>query len=87
MSIPGFLALRDVSSQRAVRDLVAAYVASGAPLHVLVNNAGCMAHARAETEEGLEVNFATNALGPFSLTEGFCRRCARPPRKPASRRG
>ena len=61
----------DVSSQRAVRDLVAAYVASGAPLHVLVNNAGCMAHARAETEEGLEVNFATNALGPFSLTEGF----------------
>ena len=61
----------DVSSQRAVRDLVAAYVASGAPLHVLVNNAGCMAHARAETDEGLEVNFATNALGAFSLTEGF----------------
>lgn len=61
----------DVSSQRAVRDLVAAYVASGAPLHVLVNNAGCMAHARTETDEGLEVNFATNALGAFSLTEGF----------------
>ena len=61
----------DVSSQRAVRDLVAAYVREGKPLHVLVNNAGCMVHTREETAEGVEVNFATNALGAFSLTEGF----------------
>ena len=61
----------DVSSQRAVRDLVAAYVDSGNPLHVLVNNAGCMVHERRETEEGLEVNFATNAVGTHALTEGL----------------
>ena len=61
----------DVSSQRAVRDLVTAYVESGNPLHVLVNNAGCMVHDFRETDEGLEVNFATNAVGPFALTEGL----------------
>ena len=61
----------DVSSQRAVRDLVTAYVESGNPLHVLVNNAGCMVHDFRETDEGLEVNFATNAVGPFTLTEGL----------------
>ena len=61
----------DVSSQLAVRDLVAAYVREGKPLHVLVNNAGCMVHTREETAEGVEVNFATNALGAFSLTEGL----------------
>jgi dehydrogenase/reductase SDR family protein 12 len=61
----------DVSSQRAVRDLVKAYVDSGNPLHVLVNNAGCMVHDFRETDEGLEVNFATNAVGPFALTEGL----------------
>jgi dehydrogenase/reductase SDR family protein 12 len=61
----------DVSSQRAVRDLVTAYVDSGDPLHVLVNNAGCMVHDFRETDEGLEVNFATNAVGPFTLTEGL----------------
>jgi len=37
-------------------------------IHVLINNAGGMAHARVITSEGYEQNFAGNHLGPFLLT-------------------
>ena len=65
------LSVLDVSDQRAVRAFCADYVASGAPVHALVNNAGCMIHERTHTEEGVETNFATNTLGAWALTEGL----------------
>ena len=61
----------DVSSMAAVKSLVDAYVDGGKPLHVLVNNAGCMVHSRTTTSEGVEANFATNVLGTWALTEGL----------------
>ncbi len=38
------------------------------PVHVLVHNAGVLPRERRETEEGLELTFATNVLGPHLLT-------------------
>ena len=61
----------DISSMAAVKALTDAYVKGGDPLHVLVNNAGCMVHERTATPEGIEVNFATNTLGTWALTEGL----------------
>eukprot|EP00898_Chlorokybus_atmophyticus_P003864 jgi/Chlat1/4479/Chrsp29S04572 len=49
----------DNTNNEAMRQLAADFSASGEPLHVLVQNAGVM----------FEVNFATNVLGPFVLTE------------------
>ena len=36
---------------------------------ILVNNAGCMVDGRPLTSEGIEVNFATNVIGPYLMTE------------------
>ncbi len=58
----------DVSSLASVRELAAAYLERGDPLHVLVNNAGVLPSARSLTDEGFELTFATNVLGPFLLT-------------------
>ncbi|MGJ9426004.1 SDR family oxidoreductase [Nesterenkonia halotolerans] len=42
---------------------------AGAPIHMLINNAGVMTPpARATTAEGLELQFGTNHLGHFALT-------------------
>jgi dehydrogenase/reductase SDR family protein 12 len=41
------------------------------PLHILVNNAGCMVHDRQLDSDGLEKNFATNTLGTYVLTVGL----------------
>jgi NAD(P)-dependent dehydrogenase (short-subunit alcohol dehydrogenase family) len=38
-------------------------------LHVLVNNAGIFADERVVTEDGVEMTFAVDYLGPFLLTE------------------
>ena len=37
-------------------------------MHVLVHNAGVLPPERRETDEGLELTFATNVLGPHLLT-------------------
>lgn len=58
----------DVSSLASVREFASGFLASGGPLDVLVNNAGILPSRRAHTEEGLELTFATNVLGPFLLT-------------------
>ena len=58
----------DVSSLASVRELAAAYLGQGDPLHVLVNNAGVLPSTRSLTDEGFELTFATNVLGPFLLT-------------------
>ena len=51
------------------RRVAADYLATGAPLHVLVNNAGQLVHPRGVGPDGLELNFATNTLAPFILTQ------------------
>lgn len=56
------LDLGDLSSVRAFAD------AWDRPLDVLVNNAGVMAIPEARTADGFEMQFGTNHLGPFALT-------------------
>ena len=43
-------------------------LANDEPVHVLVHNAGVLPRERRETEEGVELTFATNVLGPHLLT-------------------
>ncbi|GIG89488.1 SDR family oxidoreductase [Plantactinospora endophytica] len=59
----------DLASLASVAALGARLVEEGRPVHILVNNAGIMApRRRALTEDGLELQFATNYLGHFALT-------------------
>jgi NAD(P)-dependent dehydrogenase (short-subunit alcohol dehydrogenase family) len=53
---------------RSVREFASAFLAKNSPLTTLVNNAGVMACPLARTEQGYEVQFATNHLGHFLLT-------------------
>jgi NAD(P)-dependent dehydrogenase (short-subunit alcohol dehydrogenase family) len=62
------LLLADLSSQRDIRRLANEYLATGRPLHILLNNAGVMMLRREETVDGLERTFALNHLGYFLLT-------------------
>ena len=41
------------------------------PLHVLVNNAAVTPRTRQETPEGIELQFATNVLNYFWMTQAF----------------
>ncbi|MCF6171666.1 MAG: SDR family NAD(P)-dependent oxidoreductase [Bacteroidales bacterium] len=41
------------------------------PLHVLINNAGTTPRQRLETTTGIEMQFATNVLGYFWMTQFF----------------
>jgi len=59
------LDLGDLVSVRAAADT---FLASGEPLHVLINNAG-LAGSRGMTKSGFELAFGTNHVGPFLLTE------------------
>lgn len=58
----------DLGDLASVRDCAARFLASGAPLHVLINNAG-LAGRRGLTPDGFELAFGVNHLGPFLLTE------------------
>ncbi len=60
--------LVDVAVRRSLRECAERIEASGEPVHVLVHNAGVLPRERRETEEGLELTFATNVLGPHLLT-------------------
>ncbi|MGR6321244.1 SDR family NAD(P)-dependent oxidoreductase [Micromonospora soli] len=46
------------------------------PLHILINNAGIMASPEMRTEQGWEMQFATNHLGHFALATGLYRSLA-----------
>jgi dehydrogenase/reductase SDR family protein 13 len=61
-----FLAL-DLGDLSSVRDCAEAFLATGEPLHGLVNNAG-LAGQRGMTKSGFELAFGTNYVGPFLLT-------------------
>jgi len=58
----------DLSNLGSVRSFATAFMRSNPRLDVLVNNAGVLPPKRTQTEEGFELTFATNVLGPFLLT-------------------
>ena len=61
----------DLADLKSVRALSESYVTGGRPLHILVNNAGVMATPQGVTKQGFELQFGTNHLGHFLLTQGL----------------
>src|SRR5215470_13665460 len=59
----------DLGAQAAVRRGAEQILARAPALHVLINNAGIFADERVVTEDGIELTFAVNHIGPFLLTE------------------
>jgi NAD(P)-dependent dehydrogenase (short-subunit alcohol dehydrogenase family) len=55
----------DLANLRSVREFAEKWQQ---PVDVLVNNAGVMAVPERRTADGFELQFATNHLGPFALT-------------------
>jgi NAD(P)-dependent dehydrogenase (short-subunit alcohol dehydrogenase family) len=58
----------DLGSQKQIRAAAAEFLATGRPLHILVNNAGLGNTKRIMTENGIEMVFAVNHLAYFLLT-------------------
>jgi NAD(P)-dependent dehydrogenase (short-subunit alcohol dehydrogenase family) len=59
----------DLSSLNSVADLADRLLRDGRPIDILINNAGVMTPpSRQVTEDGFELQFATNHLGHFALT-------------------
>lgn len=62
----------DLSSLDSVAALTSRLVGEGRPINILVNNAGVMnPPAHQLTEDGFELQFGTNHLGHFALTQGL----------------
>ena len=66
-SIPGDTTVRhlDLSDLASVRRFAAEW---DDPIDVLINNAGVSVPSLARTKDGFEMQFGTNHLGPFALT-------------------
>jgi len=58
----------DLLDPASIDAFAARFVASGRPLHMLVNNAGIMAPPLARDARGFESQLATNHIGDFQLT-------------------
>lgn len=58
----------DLSSMASVRKFASEYNSSGLPLNILINNAGIMAVPYMLSKDNIEMQFATNHLGHFLLT-------------------
>ena len=59
----------DLSNLRSVRKFAESQLASDRPINTLINNAGIMApRKRLVSQDGFELQFATNVLGHFLLT-------------------
>jgi NAD(P)-dependent dehydrogenase (short-subunit alcohol dehydrogenase family) len=58
----------DLSNLGSVRAFATAFGRGNPRLDLLVNNAGVLPPERTHTDEGFELTFATNVLGPFLLT-------------------
>lgn len=58
----------DLADLSSVRRFAEAFLATGEPLHVLVNNAGVMATPLATTRQQIELQLGTNHAGHFFLT-------------------
>ncbi len=57
----------DLLDPASIDDFAARFVATGAPLHILVNNAAIMACPLTRDARGYEAQFSTNHLGHFQL--------------------
>ncbi|KAK1409035.1 hypothetical protein QVD17_41294 [Tagetes erecta] len=58
----------DVSSMESVRKFAAEYCSKGLPLNILILNAGIMAPPFTLSKDNIELQFATNHVGNFLLT-------------------
>ncbi|XP_004234460.2 short-chain dehydrogenase TIC 32, chloroplastic-like isoform X1 [Solanum lycopersicum] len=58
----------DLSSLSSVRNFASNYNSLGLPLNLLINNAGIMATPFALSKDNIELQFATNHVGHFLLT-------------------
>ncbi|XP_068502738.1 short-chain dehydrogenase TIC 32, chloroplastic-like isoform X1 [Phaseolus vulgaris] len=58
----------DLSSLESVRKFAAQFKSCGLPLNILVNNAGIMATPFKLSKDNIELQFATNHIGHFLLT-------------------
>lgn len=58
----------DLMNPDSVDAFAATFLASGRPLHLLINNAGIMFVPLRRTSHGIESQLATNYLAPFQLT-------------------
>ncbi|KAL3499330.1 hypothetical protein ACH5RR_038423 [Cinchona calisaya] len=58
----------DLGSMASVRKFASEYNSSGLPLNILINNAGVMASPFMLSQDGIELQFATNHIGHFLLT-------------------
>ena len=61
----------DLLDPASIEAFASRYLASGRPLHVLINNAGIMGGELVRDARGYEAQFATNHLGHFQLTLGL----------------
>ncbi|KAH8551935.1 retinol dehydrogenase 13-like protein [Umbelopsis sp. PMI_123] len=60
----------DLADLDSVKAFAIRYLESGRPIHILINNAGIMAlPKRQESKQGYELQFATNHLAHYLLTE------------------
>jgi len=58
----------DLSDLESVKAFAQGIITDGAPVDVLINNAGIMMPPRSLTKQGFELQFGTNHLGHFALT-------------------
>ncbi|CAN1304376.1 Short-chain dehydrogenase TIC 32 B, chloroplastic [Linum perenne] len=58
----------DLASLKSVREFARSFIALDLPLNILINNAGVMFCPYQVSEDGIEMQFATNHLGHFLLT-------------------
>jgi NAD(P)-dependent dehydrogenase (short-subunit alcohol dehydrogenase family) len=58
----------DLFDPTSIDTFAAKFIASGRPLHILINSAGIMASPLVRDSRGYESQFATNHLGHFQLT-------------------
>jgi NAD(P)-dependent dehydrogenase (short-subunit alcohol dehydrogenase family) len=61
----------DVADRASIAAFAAKVVAAHPAVDVLVNNAGAWFSDRRESPDGVELTFATNALGPYLLTDAL----------------
>lgn len=59
----------DLGSQKSVHSAATEISAAVEKIDILINNAGIMACPYAKSEEGIEIQFATNHIGHFLLTK------------------
>jgi dehydrogenase/reductase SDR family protein 12 len=53
----------DMADSKGIKSYAERLVADNKPLHVIINNAGCMVHERTRNDLGIESNFAVNSFG------------------------